>query len=134
MMREARQIDGAPSESRHQGGGGQATAAGVGFQAYVGAWFASCHLLAERRLAPVLSGGRVHTISFETQSSVDDILISTEQGRVFIQAKTSISLFGSTGRQARGSRRSIRGSIPCLAYREAVIIRCIRTATDLFWL
>ena len=74
------------------GGGGHATAAGIGFQADLGAWFASCHLLAERRLDAVLSGSRLLAISFETKAGVDDIYLRTERGRIFIQAKTNIGL------------------------------------------
>ena len=83
---------GVSSDSRKPGGGGHAAAAGIGFQANLGAWFASCHLLAERQLDTGLSGSRVLTISFETKAHVDDILIRTDLGKVFVQAKTNIAL------------------------------------------
>ena len=73
-------------------GGGNATAAGVGFQAKLGAWFAS-HLLAERPLDARLTGKRLRSLRFETEAPVDDILVETEDdGWIFFQAKTSLTL------------------------------------------
>ena len=75
------------------GGGGNATAAGVSFQAQVGAAFA-CQLLAERPIDPRLGLGTtlVQSLRFETEAPVDDILIETGAGHVFVQAKTSLTL------------------------------------------
>ncbi|MDD9996912.1 MAG: ATP-binding protein [Rhodospirillaceae bacterium] len=83
------------SDSLHARGGGHATAAGVTFQANIGAWFAS-HLLAERKLAAPLTGGRVLSVRFETEAPVDDVLIETETGWIFVQAKSSLTLSPSS--------------------------------------
>lgn len=80
-----------PSDSILARGGGDATAAGVGFQAKMGAWLAS-HLLAERPLDAILMGRRLQSLRFETEAPVDDILVETKVGWIFIQAKTSLSL------------------------------------------
>ncbi|MBR1201836.1 MULTISPECIES: hypothetical protein [unclassified Bradyrhizobium] len=75
-------------------GGGNATAAGVSFQAAVGATFA-CRLLADRSLDDRLRLGNaaVRSIRFETETPLDDILVETSAGGwVFVQAKTSLSL------------------------------------------
>jgi hypothetical protein len=77
-------------------GGGNATAAGVSFQAAVGAVFAS-QLLADRRLDDRfrLGDARVRSIRFETEAPLDDILVETDAaGWIFVQAKTSLSLSG----------------------------------------
>lgn len=75
-------------------GGGNATAAGVSFQAEVGALFA-IHMLAERRVDGRLGLGdvRVRSVRFETEAPVDDILVETDSGGwIFIQAKTKLTL------------------------------------------
>ncbi|TYL89975.1 ATP-binding protein [Bradyrhizobium rifense] len=75
-------------------GGGNATAAGVSFQAAVGAAFAS-RLLADRNLDERLRLGNaaLRSIRFETEAPLDDVLVETSAGGwVFIQAKTSLSL------------------------------------------
>ena len=77
---------------RRAGGGGNATASGVGFQGYVGAWFAACHLLPDRPLDESLLGTTVQSITFETRLDVDDIQIVTERGWIFVQAKYSLNL------------------------------------------
>jgi hypothetical protein len=74
-------------------GGGHATAAGVGFEAQLGAIFA-CQLLAERPLDSRLGLGTAHikSIRFETEAPVDDILIETDQtGYLFVQTKTTLT-------------------------------------------
>ena len=104
------------SGSPRPGGGGHATAAGVGFQADLGAWFASCYLLAESRLDAVLSGTRILTMSFETKTSVDDIHIKTEQGRIFIQAKTNIALSDRPKAElAKVADQFVRQFLACLS-------------------
>ena len=104
------------SGSPRPGGGGHATAAGVGFQADLGAWFASCYLLPERRLDAVLSGTRMLTMSFETKTSVDDIHIKTEQGRIFIQAKTNIALSDRPKAElAKVADQFVRQFLACLS-------------------
>jgi hypothetical protein len=70
-------------------GGGNATAAGVSFQAKLGAWLAS-HLLAERPLDANLTGKRLRSLRFETEAPVDDIMAETEWGWLFFQAKTGL--------------------------------------------
>ena len=72
-------------------GGGNATAAGVDFQSKLGAWLAS-QLLAERPLDARLTGKRLRSLRFETEAPVDDILVETEVGWIFFQAKTSLTL------------------------------------------
>jgi hypothetical protein len=75
-------------------GGGNATAAGVSFQASVGAIFAT-ELLAERLLDDRLRLGeaRIRSLRFETEAPLDDILIETDaSGWVFVQVKTTLSL------------------------------------------
>ncbi len=75
-------------------GGGNATAAGVSFQAGVGAIFAA-QLLTERQLDDRLrlGEGRARSIRFETEAPLDDILVETDaSGWIFVQVKTSLSL------------------------------------------
>ena len=78
--------------------GGNATAGGVSFQAQVGSVFA-VHLLAERRLNERFGLGdtRIRSLRFETEAPVDDILIETDlEGWIFVQAKSTLSLSGSS--------------------------------------
>lgn len=80
-------------------GGGNATAAGMAFQANVAAQF-SLGLLAERPLDSRLDLGQGQPISVrcETEAPVDDILIETSEGGfVFVQAKTSLDLSAQLG-------------------------------------
>ncbi|MBZ9654010.1 hypothetical protein [Phyllobacterium lublinensis] len=75
------------------GGGGNATASGVSFQASVAAYFAS-HGLAEAPLDARLGLGTAKPTAFrfETEAPVDDILISLNTGGwAFIQAKNSLT-------------------------------------------
>lgn len=76
-------------------GGGNATAAGVDFQAKLGAWLAS-QLLAERPLDARLTGKRLRSLRFETEAPVNDILVETDGGWTFVQAKTSLTLSSSS--------------------------------------
>ena len=78
--------------TRRTGGGGSATASGISFQGYVGAWFASCHLLPDLPLHESLLGARVQSIVFETRLDVDDIFLITDRGYIFVQAKSNLSL------------------------------------------
>ena len=89
-------------------GGGNATAAGVSFQASVGAVFA-VQMLTESfgdeqfGLPPF----KVRSIRFESDAPLDDIVVETDQGGwLFVQAKTKLSLskaltskFGKTAQQ-----------------------------------
>jgi hypothetical protein len=73
-------------------GGGNATAAGVAFQANVASYFGAL-LLGERAIDRLPDLGRVLPLSVrvETEAPVDDILIETTAGGfIFIQAKSSI--------------------------------------------
>jgi hypothetical protein len=75
-------------------GGGNATAAGVSFQARLGAALAS-HALADRRLDSTveLTNAGIRSLRFETEAPVDDILIETAgDGFIFVQVKTSLDL------------------------------------------
>jgi len=100
-------------------GGGNATAAGVAFQAGVGTIFAA-QILTERQLDSRLRLGdaRPRSIRFETEAPIDDILVETDAaGWVFLQAKTALSLsenldseFGKTvGQLARQWQACSRG-------------------------
>ena len=73
------------------GGGGSGTAAGISFQAQLGAWFAS-HLLAERYLPARLEGRQVTLLHFEAETPTDDILVKSDFGWLFVQAKSTLSL------------------------------------------
>src|SRR5438132_12742030 len=86
-------MSGPDSEEMLAPGGGHATAAGVGFEAQLGAIFA-CQLLAERPFDSRLGLGTAHikSIRFETEAPVDDILIETDQtGYLFVQTKTTLT-------------------------------------------
>ena len=75
-------------------GGGNATAAGVSFQAGVAAFFGAA-LLGEKAIDLFSDLGRIVPLSIrvETEAPVDDILIETTAGGfIFIQAKTSVVL------------------------------------------
>lgn len=74
-------------------GGGDAAAAGMKFQAEVGAYFA-VHLLAGRSIDERLDLGDARVASFrmESEAPVDDIVLETTAGGyVFVQAKTAVS-------------------------------------------
>lgn len=72
---------------------GRGTAEGVVFQAEFGA-AAAALLLAERAISRLGTGlpGRPVRILFETPTAVDDVLIETDVGIVYVQAKRTISL------------------------------------------
>jgi hypothetical protein len=75
-------------------GGGNATAAGVTFQASVGAIFAA-QLLAERPLDGRLGlgGAKPRSIRFESEAPLDDVAVeTTAHGWLLIQAKNSLTL------------------------------------------
>jgi energy-coupling factor transporter ATP-binding protein EcfA2 len=92
----------------HAKGGGNATAAGVTFQASVGAVFAVQMLtesFGDEQLG--LTPFKVKSIRFESDAPLDDIVVETDQdGWLLIQAKTKLSLsssltseFGKTAEQ-----------------------------------
>lgn len=72
---------------------GRGTAEGVVFQAEFGA-AAAALLLAERAMSRLGTGlpGRPVRVLFETPTAVDDVLIETDVGIVYVQAKRTISL------------------------------------------
>jgi hypothetical protein len=78
----------------HATGGGNATAAGVSFQASVGAVFATQMLtesLADGRTD--LSAFKVKSVRFESDAPLDDVVVETDHdGWLFVQAKTSLDL------------------------------------------
>ncbi|MGF6924286.1 hypothetical protein [Paraburkholderia sp. 40] len=88
----------AGDQSQLSTGGGQATQAGVSFQARLSAYFAALGL-GERSLAVIgLPNSKIASIRVETEAPVDDILLTTEeQGYVAIQAKTTISMSAAPG-------------------------------------
>jgi hypothetical protein len=73
-------------------GGGNSPASGVTFQGSLGASFAIWAVLdrpVDRRLG--LGATRVHSLRFETEAPVDDILMPTsEDGHIFVQAKATL--------------------------------------------
>ncbi|GAA4364108.1 hypothetical protein GCM10023185_33330 [Hymenobacter saemangeumensis] len=73
--------------------GGRRTFIGTTFQAEVGAYVAGL-LLTERPLSRLGAGlpGYPQKIQFETPTAVDDLLVATEVGEVYVQAKRTISL------------------------------------------
>ena len=78
-------------------GGGNATAAGVTFQATIGAIFGA-QLLAERALNSRfgLGGAKPKSIRFESEAPLDDIAVETNEGGwLLVQAKNSLSLASS---------------------------------------
>jgi hypothetical protein len=86
-----------PAEPLLASGGGNATAAGVTFQGWVGALFAAAGM-AQRPLDERLGLGneQLAAFRFETEAPVDDVLITTSaSGNLFFQAKNTLSL--STG-------------------------------------
>lgn len=72
---------------------GRSTASGVAFQARVGAYVAAL-MLAERPLSSLAQAlpGAPTRILFETPAPVDDVLVETNVGEIYVQAKNSISL------------------------------------------
>ena len=80
------------SDSSLARSGGNATAAGVSFQAGVAAYFGAA-LLGEKAINRLPDLGRAVPLSIrvETEAPIDDVLIETTAGGfIFIQAKTSV--------------------------------------------
>lgn len=75
-------------------GGGSATNSGIDFQQRIAALVFS-HMLAEMESFDILRLGEnviVTEIGCETADEIDDIVLATTRGRVFIQAKRALSL------------------------------------------
>jgi hypothetical protein len=72
---------------------GRGTAGGVVFQAEVGA-FVAAFILGERPMSRLGTGlpGNPTKVSFETPTAVDDVLVNTDAGEIYIQAKRTITL------------------------------------------
>jgi hypothetical protein len=111
------QINPAPDDMLAQGGG-HATAAGVSFQAQLGAALA-CQLLAERPIDTRLgiAGARIRSLRFETEAPIDDVLVETDEGGwVFIQAKTALTLStGSDSELGKTAEQLVRLWLSCSA-------------------
>src|SRR5689334_7580011 len=74
-----------------------AAARGEGYQACCFAW-AAVYLLTEQRLPEFALGRRIRVIGAQTERSVDDLAILTdEDGWVLIQAKKGLRLTSSPG-------------------------------------
>jgi hypothetical protein len=80
-------------------GGGSAPASGVGFQAALGALFASL-AIGGRQLDSRLELGdaRVRSLRFETEAPLDDLLVErSDGGFIFVQAKSGLTLSSRHG-------------------------------------
>jgi hypothetical protein len=96
-------------------GGGHATAAGMNFEAFVGAFYFA-EMLSELRIDPKRGLDAVpRSIRFETEAPVDDILVkTTANGYVFIQAKTNLRLSSSPESEfARVADQLVRQWLAC---------------------
>ena len=85
--------------SKNSNAGGAANAGGISFQAEVAALFAA-HLLSDRPIQASWNGpdARVIRIAMEARMPVDDVILHIHDGRrLFIQAKTSVSLSTAKG-------------------------------------
>jgi hypothetical protein len=79
-------------------GGGAATNLGIGFQQRVGALVLAAMLVGLDPLVPFQmtgEGREVGQVQFETDDEIDDLVLVTNKGRIFIQAKRSVSLSDS---------------------------------------
>lgn len=105
-----------PSNSQTNISGGAAAAAGIGFQAQLGAFF-GLQLLAQSSVDSVLELGSATPswIRFETEAPVDDILVATSQnGFIAVQAKTSVNLStGIEGGLAKTIQQFVRHWLVC---------------------
>ena len=79
--------------SRHRSAGGDATGAGVDYQARVSAW-AGVHMLAEKDTEPPFGlSTPVVRIACESSQPVDDLIVTTDAGgAAYVQVKRSVSL------------------------------------------
>ena len=77
---------------------GRGTASGVVFQAEVGA-YAAAFILGERPTARLSTGlpGNPIKVNFETPTAVDDVVLRTDVGEIYVQAKRAISLSARAG-------------------------------------
>ncbi len=72
---------------------GRGTAAGVVFQAEVGA-YAAALILGQRPISRLSTGlpGSPLRVNFETPTAVDDVVLKTDVGEIYVQAKRAITL------------------------------------------
>ena len=85
-------------------GGGAATNLGIGFQHRVGALVLAAMLIGLDPLVPFQMAGtgrEVEQVRFETDDEIDDLVLVTNKGRIFVQAKRSVSLSESPGSDFR---------------------------------
>ncbi len=105
-----------PTSSRTIPSGGAAAAAGIGFQAQLGALF-GLQLLAQVPVDHVLELGAAVPawIRFETEAPVDDILVATSEGGfIAVQAKTTVNLSSQAdGGLAKTVQQFIRHWLVC---------------------
>lgn len=100
-------------KNTRRGGGGSGTTAGISFQAKLGAWFAS-HLLTEMLLPSELGGSRITLLHFEAETPTDDILVKSDFGWLFVQAKSTLSLSKKSGSElAKVAKQFVRQWIAC---------------------
>lgn len=89
--------------------GGSANTAGTTFQENVAAWF-SCLILADIRALPVaeLSSVTLDGLTAETVQPIDDLQVLTSNGgRLFIQAKTTVNFSENDSRFASAIRQFV---------------------------
>ena len=94
---------------------GRSTASGVAFQSRVGACIAAI-MLAERPLSVLARTlpGSPERILFETPYPVDDILVETSAGEIYVQAKNNISLSDKSDSElASVAQQFVRQYRPC---------------------
>ncbi|TDY85008.1 UNVERIFIED_ORG: hypothetical protein DFO49_5058 [Herbaspirillum seropedicae] len=105
-----------PSDSRGVSSGGAAAAAGIEFQAQLGALF-SIQLLTQSPVDLALELGTAAPvwIRLETEAPVDDILVATSNdGFIAVQAKTSVNLSTSAiGGLAKTIQQFVRHWLAC---------------------
>lgn len=114
--------------------GGAAAAAGIGFQAQLGAHF-NLQVLAQVPVDHVLELGAAVPIwvRFETEAPVDDILVATSQdGFIAVQAKTTVSLSpAADGAFAKTVQQFVRHWLACRDGKgERVWDRCLDPNKD----
>jgi hypothetical protein len=123
-----------PISSRGISSGGAAAAAGIGFQAQLGALF-GLQLLAQVPVDYVLELGAAVPvwIRFETEAPVDDILVATSNGGfIAVQAKTSVNLSpGADGGLAKTVQQFVRHWLVCRdGQGEQLWDRCLDPSKD----
>lgn len=111
--------------------GGQATAAGIRFQAQVGAWFAA-GLVADEPVGREfgLGDARARSLRFEAREYLDDVVVHLDDGgAILVQCKTSAQLStrdpglsGTVGQLVRLYQAIRRGTAPYTLERTAAVL------------